>query len=194
MGFFRKLCNHALWTALSLGLSGVIIGGAACAYFYDQLPNTDKLKTVQMAVPLRIFSSDGKLIGQYGAQRRIPVKFNQIPAPLVNGLLATEDARYYDHPGIDFIGVGRAAIAVITSGRKVQGASTITMQVARNFFLSDKKTYSRKIKEMLLAMKIDRELSKQKILELYLNKVYFGKRAYGVAAAAQVYYGKDLNE
>lgn len=157
-----------------------------------KLPDVSVLKDVHMQVPLRVYSSDGKLIAQYGAKRRIPVAFDQIPKPLVQAVLATEDARYYSHPGVDFIGLVRAVIAVVSSGRKVQGASTITMQVARNFFLTRKKTYTRKINEILLALKIDRTLSKQKVLELYLNKVYFGNRAYGVAAAARVYYGKKL--
>ena len=113
---------------------------------------------------------------------------------MVHAVLATEDARFYHHSGIDIISIARAAKAVIQSGKKVQGASTITMQVARNFFLNDKKTYGRKIREMSLAMKIDHEFSKNKILNIYLNKIYLGARAYGVAAAAQVYYGKQLND
>lgn len=147
-----------------------------------------------MQVPLRIYSQDHKLIAQYGTMRRTPVSLKDVPLNLIRAVLATEDARYYDHPGVDFVGVIRAAIAVVTSGRKVQGASTITMQVARNFFLSSQKTYGRKIKEILLALKIDKEFSKDKVLELYLNKVYFGKQAYGVAAAAQVYYGETLDQ
>lgn len=159
-----------------------------------QLPNVDKLKDMHLQVPLKVYSSDGKLMAQYGAQRRIPVTLDQIPEQLQKALLAVEDARYYSHPGVDIIGIFRAAKAVISSGKKVQGASTITMQVARNFFLTRKKSYLRKVKEILLALKIDKELSKAKVLELYLNKVYFGNRAYGVAAAAKVYYGKPLDQ
>ncbi len=168
--------------------------GAAYTYLEFQLPNVTVLKDAHMQVPLRIYSRDGQLIATYGSLRRTPVSLNEIPPLLIKAVLATEDARYYDHPGVDFIGIVRASVAVVATGRKVEGASTITMQVARNFFLSSKKTYSRKIKEILLALKIDKELSKDKVLELYLNKVYFGKRAYGVAAAAQVYYGKSLSE
>lgn len=159
-----------------------------------QLPDVDVLRDVHMQVPLRIYTRDGKLISEYGSKKRIPVTLDQVPKQLIQAVLAVEDARFYDHPGVDLIGLLRAAKAVISSGHKVQGASTITMQVARNFFLTKKKTYSRKIKEILLALKIDKEFSKDKILELYLNKVYFGNRAYGVAAAAHVYYGKKLNE
>ena len=159
-----------------------------------QLPNVDKLKDMHLQVPLKVYSYDGKLMAQYGAQRRVPVTLDQIPVLLQKALLAVEDARYYSHPGVDIIGIFRAAKAVISSGKKVQGASTITMQVARNFFLTRKKSYLRKVKEILLALKIDKELSKEKVLELYLNKVYFGNRAYGVAAAAQVYYGKPLDQ
>ncbi len=171
-----------------------ILFGCAYVYMELQLPNVEVLKDVHMKVPLKIYTRDGKMIAQYGSMRRIPVTLDQVPPLLVKAVLAVEDARYYSHPGVDFIGLMRAAKAVISSGRKVQGASTITMQVARNFFLTRKKTYGRKIKEILLALKIDKELSKNKVLELYLNKVYFGKRAYGVAAAAKVYYGKTLDQ
>lgn len=179
---------------LSLFLVLAIMASAGYAYVEYHLPNVQVLKDAHMQVPLRIYSSDNKLIAQYGSLRRTPVSLDQIPKNLINAVLATEDARYYEHPGVDIIGIARAAVAVITTGRKVQGASTITMQVARNFFLTRKKTYGRKIREILLALKIDKELSKDKVLELYLNKVYFGKRAYGVAAAAKVYYGKSLNQ
>jgi penicillin-binding protein 1A len=172
----------------------VIIFGALYAYMQICLPDVSVLNDVTLQVPLRVYSADGKLIAEYGSKRRAPVSINQVPKQLIQAIIATEDARFYSHPGVDLIGIVRAAIAVISSGHKVQGASTITMQVARNFYLSPKKTYSRKIKEILLAIKIDKELSKDKILELYLNKVYFGSRAYGVSAAAHVYYGKSLNE
>ncbi len=172
----------------------VIVLGVVYTYVELQLPDVTSLKDVRMQVPLRIYTSDGKLIAQYGAKQRIPVKMQDIPPQMVNAVLAVEDARYYSHPGVDFIGIVRAAKAVISSGRKVQGASTITMQVARNFFLTRKKTYWRKVREILLALKIDKELSKDKVLELYLNKVYFGSRAYGVGSAAQVYYGKRLDQ
>ncbi len=194
MSRIRRLAGHALWALFSLLLTVVFITAAVYTYMELQLPDVDTLKDVHMQVPLRIYTAGGKLIAQYGAKRRIPVTIDQVPKPLIQAILATEDARYYEHPGVDLIGIVRAARAVITSGKKSQGASTITMQVARNFFLSSKKTYSRKINEILLALKIDKEFSKQKVLELYLNKIYLGNRAYGVAAAAKVYYGKTLDQ
>jgi len=191
---FRRFMSHVLWAFLSLIITMIIVFGAIYTYMELQLPDVAVLKDARLQVPLRIYTRDGKLISQYGTKRRIPVSLKQVPQPLINAVLATEDARFYSHPGVDLISLFRAAKAVISSGRKVQGASTITMQVARNFFLTRKKTYSRKIKEILLALKIDKEFSKDKVLELYLNKVYFGNRAYGVAAAAQVYYGKKLSD
>lgn len=191
---FRRFINNSLLALMSLMITIVIIFGALYAYMEFTLPDVSVLNDVHMQVPLRIYSADSKLIAEYGAKRRAPVAIDQVPKQLIQAILATEDARFYSHPGVDFIGVIRAAIAVIATGHKVQGASTITMQVARNFFLSPKKTYSRKIKEILLAIKIDKTFSKQKILELYLNKVYFGSRAYGVSAAAHVYYGKSLDQ
>ncbi len=179
-----------------LGLCGVIVAACTVIFIYAewQLPDVDKLKDAHLQVPLRVYSADGLLIGQFGTKQRMPVSLMQVPQSLIHAVLATEDARFYQHSGVDMIGIFRAAVAVIASGKKVQGASTITMQVARNFYLSREKTYIRKIKEILLALKIDRELTKDKILELYLNKIYFGYRAYGVAVAARTYYGKSLQE
>ena len=191
---FRKFIENFLFALISLLLTMLIVFGALYVYMETSLPDVSVLNDVHMQVPLRIYSADGKLIAEYGAKRRTPVRINQVPKQLLQAIIATEDARFYSHPGVDFIGLVRAAVAVISSGHKVQGASTITMQVARNFFLNPKKTYSRKIKEILLAIKIDKTFSKEKILELYINKVYFGNRAYGVAAAASVYYGKKLDQ
>ena len=162
--------------------------------FIDELPDVNMLKNVQLQVPLRIYSRDHKLIAEYGEQRRIPVDYNEVPESLIQAILATEDQRFFDHPGVDIIGLARAAKHVLIRGTKSQGGSTITMQVARNFFLSRKKTYKRKLNEILLAIIIDKKFSKQKILELYLNKIYMGHRAYGVAAAARVYYGVELKD
>ena len=189
---FRSFFSRFVLASLSLLITLVILMGAFYAYMELQLPNVDLLRDVHLQVPLRVYTRDEQLIAEYGTKRRIPVRLDQVPQPLIQAILAVEDARFYDHPGVDLISLVRAAKAVVTSGRKVQGASTITMQVARNFFLTRKKTYARKIKEILLALKIDKAFSKDKILELYLNKVYFGSRAYGVAVAAQVYYGKKL--
>ena len=172
----------------------ILLGAGGVWYFNQELPNVDKLRNVKMQVPLRIYSADEKLIAEFGEKRRRPVPLQQIPLQLQHALIATEDQRFYEHSGVDFRGLARAAIEVISTGRKVQGGSTITMQVARNFFLNRKKTYIRKLKEILLALKIGRELSKDKVLELYLNKVYFGQRAYGVGAAARIYYGEQLGQ
>lgn len=188
--FLRK----GLWTLFSLFF--VLIIGVSFLYLYleSQLPDVDSLKTVRLQVPLRIYTQDGKLIQEYGEKRRIPVTYDEIPKTLVYALLATEDQRFFEHPGVDVFGLGRATLRMIRTGTKSQGGSTITMQVARNFFLTRKKTFLRKFNEILLAIKIDRELSKEKILELYLNRIYLGNRAYGVAAAAYTYYGKTLKE
>src|SRR5690242_10935298 len=163
-------------------------------YIEFELPDINALNTVQLQVPLQIFTHDGKLIAEYGEKRRIPLPYNQIPKQLIDAVLATEDQRYFQHPGIDIPGLARAGIKLILTGRKEQGGSTITMQVARSFYLTRHKTFGRKLREILLALKIDHQLSKQKILELYLNKIFLGARAYGVEAAAEVYYGKPLNQ
>lgn len=175
-----------------LGFIGLIV--VLLMVLEQDLPDVDSLKDVQMQVPLQIFTSDHKLIAEYGQMHRIPVTLDQVPPQLVNAIIATEDKRYWDHSGIDVLGLGRAAVELALTGRKSQGGSTITMQVARNFFLSRKKTYIRKLREILLALRINHELDKHKILELYINKVYLGYRSYGFAAAARVYYGKSLNQ
>jgi len=159
-----------------------------------ELPNIDALNTVQLQVPLQIFSQDNKLIATFGEKRRIPLPYSQIPQPLIQAVLATEDQRYFQHPGVDAPGLMRAAIQLLLTGRKSQGGSTITMQVARSFYLTRHKTFGRKLREILLALKIENKLTKQKILELYLNKVFLGNRAYGVEAAAEIYYGKTLDQ
>ena len=192
--YFQKFARQGLWGLLSMVFTGLIVVGVLYVYLEIHLPNINKLKDVHLQVPLKIYTSDHKLMAVFGTKRRVPVTLQQVPKPLIDAILATEDARYYEHAGVDFIGLVRAAVAVIRTGHKVQGASTITMQVARNFFLSRKKTYTRKINEILLALKIDRNFSKNDVLQLYLNKVFLGQRAYGVAAAAQVYYGEKLNQ
>lgn len=164
-------------------------------YFKDELPSVEVLRDVQLQTPMRIYTQDGKLISQYGVKRRIPVSLEEVPETLVQALIATEDSRFYEHVGVDPIGVMRAVLNLVVTGEKGQGASTLTMQLARGFFgLTRKKEYSRKIKEVFIALKMEQELSKDEILELYLNKVELGHRAFGVGAAAQVYYGKTLSE
>jgi len=178
----------------SLLFSIIIISGIGLFFIILTLPSINDLKDVKLQVPLKIYSVDNKLIGEFGTKRLTPVKIDQVPKPLIMAILDTEDQRFYAHQGVDFIGIIRAAKNLFLTGKKSEGASTITMQLARNFFLTPEKTYTRKLKEILLAFKIEREFTKDSILELYLNKVYFGHRAYGVAAAAEVYYGKNLDE
>lgn len=187
-----KWFKRILIAIFSLTLLGV--GTIVAAYFYvlPELPDVNSLKTVKLQTPLRIYSQDGLLISQFGEKRRIPVEYEDVPQQLINAVLDTEDARFFEHQGIDPIGIIRAAVILVTTGKKSQGASTITQQVARGFFLSREKTYIRKTKEIFLALKIEKALSKEEILTLYLNRSFLGNRAYGVGAAAQVYYGKDL--
>ena len=165
-------------------------------YYYvkSDIPSVQVLKDVQLQTPMQVFSKDGLLINQFGEKRRIPVTIEEIPQPLINAILATEDNRFYDHIGIDPIGILRSALVLISTGEKKQGASTITMQLARNFFLTREKAYIRKVKEIFIALHIENLLTKDEILALYLNKIELGNRAFGIGAAAQVYYGKQLNE
>lgn len=192
MSHLRRILRILVWCVIDLLIVGAIAFALLIVHLESELPDVSGLKDVQMQVPLQVYTADGKLIAEFAEKRRVPVPYNQIPTQLINAVLATEDQRFFEHQGVDFLGLARAGLQLVLTGTKSQGGSTITMQVARNFFLSPQKTYTRKLKEILLAMKIEKELSKQKILDLYLNKIYFGSRAYGVAAAAQVYYGKTL--
>jgi penicillin-binding protein 1A len=195
MRLFLRLLRYFL----VLLLVGVVLGCAALGFAYwliaPRLPSVETLKDVRLQVPLRVYSADNKLIATFGETRRIPVKIDKIPAQVKNAFIAAEDARFYEHPGFDWQGVLRAGLHVVFSGgEKTQGASTITQQVARNFFLSSEKSYTRKLSELFLARRIEQALSKDEILELYLNKIFLGNRAYGVAAAAEFYYGKTLDQ
>ncbi|CAM2776255.1 penicillin-binding protein 1A [Moritella viscosa] len=176
------------------GLFGV--GSIIALYFYikPELPDVTTLKTIQLQTPMKVFSQDGKLISQFGEKRRIPIEIDDVPPLMIKAFLATEDNRFYTHPGIDPIGIIRAASIMIMTGERKQGASTITQQVARNFFLTREKTFIRKIKEIFLAWHIEQNLTKNEILTLYLNKIPLGYRSFGIGSAAQVYYGKTLNE
>ena len=159
-----------------------------------QLPSIDVLRVVQLQEPLRVYSHDRRILAEFGDKRRTPVNIEEVSPVLVNAFLAAEDDHFFEHSGIDVPGLVSAAVELVVTGKKRRGASTITMQVARNFFLSTEKTYWRKLTEILLAFKIEESLSKDEILELYLNKIYLGHHAYGVGAAAQVYYGKSVND
>jgi penicillin-binding protein 1A len=186
------------WLAFPLALLagsalvGVLLVAFAAAIVYPTLPSLEVLTDYQPKIPLRVFSADGQLIGEFGEERRAVVKLGEVPKPLIGAILAAEDERFYQHSGVDYVGVARAALSNFVSGGVRQGASTITMQVARNFFLSKERTLTRKFNEMLLAFKIEANLGKDQILELYINQIYLGQRAYGFAAAGQIYFGKRL--
>ncbi len=182
----------ALFASTALVVMAVVFG--TYLYLTPKLPTTDHLKETKLQVPLRIYTQDGKLIGEFGEKKRIPVRYPELPNMMVKAVLSAEDDRFFEHPGVDYQGILRAAFILMTTGEKAQGGSTITMQVARNFFLSPEKTYLRKLNEILLSLKIERELSKEEILELYFNKIYFGNRAYGIASASQTYYGVPLDQ
>ena len=163
-------------------------------YIEPQLPDVNTLKDVRLQTPMQVYSADGEMIAQYGEKRRIPLTLQQMPPELIKAFIATEDSRFYEHHGVDPMGIFRAASVALISGHASQGASTITQQLARNFFLSPERTLMRKIKEAFLAIRIEQLLTKDEILELYLNKIYLGYRAYGVGAAAQVYFGKPVDQ
>jgi len=164
------------------------------ALAYPNLPSLEALTEYQPKIPLRIYTAEGIQIGEFGEERRAVVSIEEVPVALKNAIIAAEDERFYEHAGIDYIGVLRAAYANLVAGGRRQGASTITMQVARNFFLSSEKTLTRKLYEALLAFKIEHSLTKEQILELYVNQIYLGQRAYGFAAASQIYFGKALDK
>lgn len=176
-----------------LAAAGSLVIGFAAVMVVPTLPSLEALTDYRPKIPLRVYSADGQLIGEFGEERRAVVKLAQVPKSLVDAIVAAEDERFYQHGGVDYWGVARAAVSNFASGGVRQGASTITMQVARNFFLTKEKTLTRKFNEMLLAFKIEASLSKQQILELYINQIYLGQRAYGFASAAQIYYGKPLD-
>lgn len=178
----------------STALACVLVFVFAAVIVYPTLPTLDKLTDYQPKVPLRVFSVEGQLIGEFGEERRAVVKIDAVPKAMRDAILAAEDERFYQHGGVDYVGVIRAAMSNFISGGVRQGASTITMQVARNFFLSREKTLTRKFNEMLLAFKIEHSLAKDQILELYVNQIYLGQRAYGFAAAAQIYFSKTLDQ
>ncbi|MFY9315942.1 MAG: penicillin-binding protein 1A [Burkholderiales bacterium] len=177
-----------------LAAAGACLAGLVVALAYPNLPSLEALTDYQPKIPLRVYTAEGALIGEFGEERRLLVAIRDVPEQLKQAILAAEDERFYQHTGVDYLGVVRAAYANLTQGGKRQGASTITMQVARNFFLSSEKTLTRKLYEALLAFKIESNLSKDQILELYVNQIYLGQRAYGFAAASQIYFGKALGK
>lgn len=190
--WFTRLLFWCLGTVAFASVSCALVLLYALIVVTPRLPSLNALTDYRPKVPLRIYTADHVLIGEFGEERRDVVHIDEVPAYLKQAILAIEDSRFYDHGGVDLAGVVRAGVAALTNGHATQGASTITMQVARNFFLSSEKTYTRKIYEMLLAYKIERELTKDQILEVYMNQIYLGQRAYGFASAARIYFGKDI--
>jgi penicillin-binding protein 1A len=191
---FQKL---ALWAGAALaGLALVVATLISGAYVFVQpsLPSVEAMRQIELQVPLRVYSRDGKLIAQIGEQRRIPVTYDEVPEMVRQAFIAAEDDQFFQHSGFDYPGIARSLLVNVVPGRRLQGASTITQQTARNLFLTQDRTWRRKVQEMFLTYRIEREFSKQEILGLYLNVISFGKRTYGVAAAADYYFGKNLDE
>ncbi|KCB23111.1 penicillin-binding protein 1A [Bordetella hinzii] len=191
--FLRLLVKTGIFFG-GLALCGLVLGGMALALAWPNLPDLHAMTDYRPRVPLRVYTSDKVLIGEFGEERRNVLRFNEIPDVMKSAVLAAEDDRFYQHGGIDWTGVVRAGLTNLINMSKTQGASTITMQVARNFYLSSEKTYSRKFYELLLTFKIESELTKDQILELYMNQIYLGHRAYGFAAASRTYFGKPLSQ
>lgn len=188
--FWRLLTS----CCITLGLIGLSLGFAIILYLEPQLPPAEEIHDIDLQIPLRVYTRDHKLIGEFGEKRRTPISFDAVPPLFIKAILAAEDAAFFEHPGIDIKGLARAAVQLATTGSIQSGGSTITMQVAKNYFLSFDQTFTRKFTEILLSFKLESQLTKQEILELYVNKIYLGKRAYGIQAAAQIYYGKNINE
>ena len=185
------------WLAI-FGICSALIVAIVAVYLYSKiaptLPDVEHLSEVQLQMPMRVFTNDGQLVAEYGEKRREPVFISEVPEILSNAIVASEDQHFYSHPGVAWQGLARAGLHLVKTGKKGPGGSTITMQVARNFFLTRDRTYARKLTEIFLALKIERELAKDQILELYINKIYLGQRSYGYAAAARVYYNKDIGD
>ena len=191
----KKLFLYGTSTFIVLALLAALTVYGMYLYLSPKLPDIEALKDVRLQVPLRVYTQDHELINEFGQMKRSPMEYDEFPEQMIYAILAAEDDRFFEHPGVDYKGLLRASLEVILSGgEKRSGGSTITMQVARNFFLSREKTYLRKLNEIFLALKIEKELTKEDILALYLNKIFLGNRAYGFAAASQVYYGKPLDE
>lgn len=194
----KKKRRWLLWLFAFNFISFSVLAIAAATFYYvtvyPTLPDTAELKEISYQVPLRIVTQDDKLISEIGTKKRLPLEYSEIPERMTQAIISSEDESFFEHGGVDYKGLARAVVELITTGQKKSGGSTITMQVARNFFLSKEKTYLRKLNEIILSYKIENDLSKQEILALYLNKIFLGYRSYGVAAAAQTYYGRNINE
>jgi penicillin-binding protein 1A len=194
MSLLVRIILALLSLAVGAGMAAVAVFLGLYFYYAPGLPAVDSLRDVRLQTPLQVFTHDQRLIGEFAEQRREPAPISEMPEQLLQAFVAAEDERFFRHRGVDPVGLLRAGINLFSTGERSQGGSTITMQLARNFFLTRERTYERKIREIFLALQIERELSKEQILELYLNKIYLGQRAYGVAAAARVYFGRNLDE
>ncbi len=188
--FFKYLTYITLTIILSvvLGVSGIFL------YLAPQLPQVNSLLDIKLHIPLRIYTNDGELIGEFGEKRRTPVNIEHVPDKFKQAFLAAEDDQFYQHSGISYKGLSRAILQMISGSRQQSGGSTITQQVAKNYFLTPEKTIIRKLREIFLALQMEKELNKEQILELYVNKIFLGHKSYGISAAAQTYYGKKINE
>jgi penicillin-binding protein 1A len=188
-----KLILGAAGTLVAGVLGALMLAAIALAVAYPNLPEISGLTDYRPKLPMRIFAADGVLLGEFGEERRNFVSAAELPKVIKDAVLAIEDARFYQHGGVDYLGILRAGLANFGESRS-QGASTITMQVARNFYLSTEKTFTRKIYEILLALKIESILTKDQILEVYMNQIYLGQRAYGFASASEIYFGKSIKD
>ena len=189
-----RLLKFFWWSGVAIFCAALLSFSGAYLYLSPSLPSVESLRSIQLQIPLRVYSHDQKLIAEFGEMRRAPIAFADIPEDFIAALLSAEDDNFSQHHGVDFSSLLRAATQLLKTGQIQSGGSTITMQVAKNFFLTSERSFSRKINEILLALQIERELSKDEILELYINKIYLGNRAYGIEAAAQVYYGKSIQD
>ncbi len=189
----RRWIVYLASVALGLAVVGALLGAFVLALLWPTLPSLEALTDYQPKIPLRVVSAEGELLGEFGEERRAVITIREVPDMMKQAILAAEDERFYQHGGVDYLSVARAALANLASGSQ-QGAGTITMQVARNFFLTREKTVTRKLREVLLAWKIEANLTKDEILELYVNQIFLGQRAYGFAAASQIYYGRPLRD
>ncbi|NWD05784.1 penicillin-binding protein 1A [Pseudomonas gingeri] len=189
-----RLLKFFGWSFVAVFCGLLLVLSGAFLYLSPGLPSVETLRSIQLQIPLRVYTSDGKLIAEFGEMRRSPIRFADIPPNFINALLSAEDDNFANHYGVDPSSLMRAATQLVKSGHIQSGGSTITMQVAKNFFLSSERSFSRKTNEILLALQIERQLTKDEILELYVNKIYLGNRAYGIEAASQVYYGKSIRD
>ena len=194
MVFLLKVASRVMKACLVFFV--VLVGLLVVVYYQVEagLPDAEEIRNIKLQAPLNVYTKNGELMAVFGDKKRIPIPFRDVPSTMVKAFLAAEDANFFYHQGVDYAGLARAALTLLRTGKKTQGGSTITMQVARNFFLTRDRTFTRKIKEIFLAFMLEWNHSKEQIINLYLNKIFLGKRAYGVAAAADIYYGKTVDE